>query len=62
MAVAHSEATMTSRRGCETNLELPLVELLCAFDIPLRAQMAEGSELLPPTADGAFVDLQDAGK
>lgn len=52
---------MTSRCGCETNLELPLVELLCAFDVPLGAQVAEGSELLPPTADGAFVDLQDAG-
>lgn len=45
----------------ETNLELPVVELLCAFDVPLGAQVAEGPELLPPPADGAFVDLQDAG-
>lgn len=37
------------------------MELLCAFDIPLGAQVAEGPELLPPTADGAFVDLEDAG-
>lgn len=54
-------ATMAgSRCGCETNLELPLMELLCAFDVPLGAQVAEGPELLPPTADGALVNLQDS--
>lgn len=51
---------MMSRCGCETNLELPLVKLLCAFDIPFGAQVAEGPELLPSAADGAFIDLQDA--
>lgn len=45
----------------ETNLELPVVKLLCALDVPLGAQVAEGPELLPPPADGALVDLQDAG-
>lgn len=38
------------------------MKLLCAFDVPLGAQVAEGPELLPPTADGALVDLQDAGE
>lgn len=37
------------------------MELLCAFDVPLGAQVAEGPELLSSTANGALVDLEDAG-
>lgn len=50
-----------SRRVRETDLELPLMELLCALDIPLGAQVAEGPELLPPPADSALVYLQYSG-
>ena len=35
------------------------MELLCALDVPLRAQVAEGVELLPPAGDGALVDVED---
>lgn len=59
---SHTATRTAGRCGSETNLELPVMKLLGALDVPLRAQVAESPELFPSTADGPFVDLEDAGR